>query len=204
MRLSQRFVDTLGPTFLNRLERADFRLERLQAMPLTCYPRHLLCEQEVVLFGKPAKAAFLFGEEGVTILDGNSAPLHDLNEMLPLNLSDDEAVLEYVRLFCSAVHGDDGRFQLVEKLEDLALYNHGDTEALAPLFKPPSLRKAGTEWRLSGTVRYGRNVFTSEFRLEPGGNIEMVDDQPLEVELACGPDRFHLYCRGLPECQEAN
>lgn len=200
VRLSQRFVDTLGPSFLHRFARPDFRLERVHAMPLACYPRHLLCEQEVSLFGEVSAAAFIFGAEGVTILDGNSAPLHDINEALPLSLESEEAVLEYVRLFCSAVHGGEGRFQLLESVADLAPYNHGDVEALAPHVRPPTLQANRADWRVKGSVRYGRHVFQAEFRLERSGNIEMVDDQPLDIELACGPDKFSHLCRGLPEC----
>ena len=202
VRLSQRFVDTLGPSFIARFERSDFRLERLHAMPLTCYPRHLLCEQEVSLFGELTAAAFLFGEEGVTLLDGNSAPLHDLNEAVPLDVESEAAALEYARLFCSAVHGEDGRFQLLESVDDLAPYSFGATEPFAAHVKPPKIERFGADWRVKGTVRYGRHIFLSELRLERGGNIEMVDDTPIEAKLPCGPDSFKLYCRGLPECRE--
>ena len=202
MRLSQRFRDSVGPSFLARFDRAELRLERVRAMPLSCYPRHLLCEQQVMLYGEVTAAAFIFGDEGVTLIDGSSAPLHDLNEALPLNLEDDKSVREYIRLFCSAVHGGDGRFQLIENEEDLAPYLEGDTATFARYVVPTALHKAGDHWRLKGTVRYGRNIFKAEFRLERSGNIEMVDDEPLDVELPSGPDRFNQYFRGLPVGRE--
>lgn len=198
MRLSQRFRDSVGPSFLARFDRTELRLERVRAMPLSCYPRHLLCEQQVMLYGEVTAAAFIFGDEGVTLLDGSSAPLHDLNEAVPLNLANEAFVREYVRLFCSAVHGGDGRFQLIESEDDLLPYADGDTAQFAKHVVPPALHKAGDHWRLKGTVRYGRSLFRAEFRLESSGNIEMVDDEPQEVTLPCGPDRFNQYFRGLP------
>ncbi len=204
MRLSQRFRDTLGPSFLRQFDRSELRLDRVRAMPLSCYPRHLLCEQQITLHGETTAAAFLFGDEGVTLIDGSSAPLHDLNEALPLNLGSEKAVREYIRLFCSAVHGGEGRFQLIESEEDLAPYAFGEMQAFAKYVAPSALHKVGDHWRLSGTVRYGRNIFKAEFRLEASGNMEMVDDEPLGVELPCGPDSFTHNFRGMPDCSPAD
>ncbi|MCG2839421.1 hypothetical protein L6Q21_00325 [Sandaracinobacter sp. RS1-74] len=202
--VTQRFADTLGLSFLRRFKRQEFQLEGLFAMPLACYPRHLLCEQEVTLFGKPAAAAFLFGEDGVTLLDGTSAPIHDLNEELSLSLDSAEAALDYARFFCNVVHGEEGRFQLVEAIEDLAPYNLGETQSLAASLTPSGIEADGGQWRVRGTVRYGRNLFSADFNLQHQGLIEMVDDQPLETELVCGPDSFEHFCRGLPICPEVD
>lgn len=201
LKLRQRYLDSLRMSFLRQFDREDFKVwGPIRATPLACYPRHLLCEIGLKIRGQQMAGAFLFGAEGVVILDGSSEPIHDLNDRLPLQLKTADAALDYARLFGSAVHGDEGRFQLISAATELSPYSREDPSQFDELLSPPEALPEGDEWRVQTVVRYGRTLFRAKFRLQRNGLIEMLEDEMLLTELACGPDRFEFLSRGLPIC----
>jgi hypothetical protein len=201
--LRQRYFDSLKMSFLRQFNRGVFKAAGvLRARPLACYPRHLLCEIGLQIEGEVMASAFLFGAEGVIVLEGSSAPIHKLNRRIGLAIETPEAAQDYAMLFCNAVHGEEGRFHMIQSLGELAPYCKGDLAPLEAMFAPVEVQADGENWRVRGLVRYGRGLFRSEFRLERDGGIEMVEDELLLPELACGPDRFVHMSRGAPICAE--
>jgi hypothetical protein len=203
-KLEQRYVDSLRLSFMRQFGPEEYaRQGGVRAMPLACYQRHLLCEIGLMVRGEPLAGAFLFGAEGVILIDGTSAPLHDLNQRIDLDIDSARAALDYTIFFGSAVHGAEGHFHVLTSADDLAPYNHGDIAPFRSLLKIPEARAQGEDWLIEASVRYGRALFNSKFRLQRSGLIEMIDDELLAGELACGPDRFEWLARGAPVCPPA-
>ena len=203
-KLEQRYIDSLRLSFMRQFGPEEYaRQGGIRAMPLACYPRHLLCEIGLVIRGEPLAGAFLFGAEGVIPIDGTSAPLHDLNQRINLDIASAQAALAYTVFFGSAVHGAEGRFHVLTSADDLAPYNHGDAAPFRSLVKPPLARAQGEHWLIEASVRYGRTLFNTKFQLQRSGLIEMIDDELLTGETACGPDRFEWLARGAPVCPPA-
>ncbi|WP_374386710.1 hypothetical protein [Sandaracinobacter sp.] len=200
-KLEQRYIDSLRPSFLRQFGPGEHeRHGGVRAAPLACYPRHLLCEIGLRIRGEAMVGAFLFGAEGAIPIDGTSMPLHDLNERIGQAVDSADAAIAYTLVFGSAVHGGDGRFHVLGSADDLAPYNNCDTAPFQAIVQPPTARAEGEDWVVDAAARYGRTLFRTRFRIQRSGLIEMIDDEPLGVETACGPDRFQWLARGAPVC----
>jgi hypothetical protein len=170
-------------------EKTNIHPRIVRAMPLVCYVRTLLCEVETVREPDEISiAAFLYGPFGIRLIDGKSAIIHDLNESAGVLLETAEQAATYGRFFCNAVHGDEGRFQVIEAAEQLGDATPADAtrDRLGPMQAEPQ----DDSWRLSGTVRYGNTLFWAAFDLTREGLISMVDDDLLEMFDALPSERF--------------
>lgn len=121
-------------------------------------------------------------------LDGSSTPIHEANEAGPVHV-DEENVLDYLRFFCFFVHGDEGPFLVVEKLDDDA-FDHAKMDDAMKKVLEGSIRPASFEGRnekgelqASGMVLYGDALFAARFSMTENGLIEMVDDEPIAADL---------------------
>ena len=66
----------------------------------------------------PAMRRFVLYKPGdVVVLDWTNEPIYDLNQRVPVYLTD-ENVTDYVRFFFSYVRGRHGRFIITESVED--------------------------------------------------------------------------------------
>ena len=156
---------------------------RVRAMRPRCYPGWILAEVEAVLpDGEAGLLAFLYGPGGITTIDGSSNPIHDLNGTGALAIKEPALALDYLRFFCSAIHGEEGRFQIVESPFDLLPIADAEARA-AVLAASKSLRQASVHggdgtYLGHGSVLYGGSLFHATFSVQPTGNITMVDDEP--------------------------
>jgi hypothetical protein len=178
-------------------EKTNIHPRIVRAMPLVCYARTLLCEVETVREpDEMSIAAFLYGPFGIRLIDGKSATIHDLNESEGVLLETAEQAAAYGRFFCNAVHGDEGRFQVIEAAEQLGDATPADAtrDRLGPMQAEPQ----DDRWRLSGTVRYGNTLFRAAFDLTREGLISMVDDDLLEIIDGLPGERFECPFRICP------
>lgn len=120
-------------------------------------------------------------------LNGASAPLHDVNEVARIKL-DAAAAPHYLRFFCFFCRGDEGPFVIVENARQ---------REIPPLPEPlraqvEELVRPARVWgwdeehgahRISAVVYYSTALFFADFLLKPDGQIEMVRDRPLMVDL---------------------
>lgn len=150
----------------------------------------------------------LFGPDRAELLGGESNPMHEVNELEALVLSNDQ-VSAYVRFFLFFLRGDEGAFALIESKEDLQLESPEGTgasgedqadvqarldelrEQVTPLSTPEPDGQGG--WALSATMVYDNSLFGVELIVAPDGTVEMADDQPI-AELdgisAAGPSQL--------------
>ena len=169
---------------------ADWSVDRVRVRALSCYEDTVLVEMGGHAgFGRPGLINVLVHENGMALLNGRSAIIHDLNEELAPLLTTPLQRLDYVQLFMNWVHADEGRFQPVGREQELLsrLLPGADASALISLLVPfeefdPS-PKNETIARFSGTVLYGASLFRSVMALSSGGLMEMIDDEPLATDL---------------------
>lgn len=154
-------------------------IERLRALPLTFYPDWFLVEG-LARYAMDQAGVFrmLIGPTDMLLLDGTSPPIHHLNTRA-LKLGDSATTNQYLRFFCGVVHGDEGPFSIVERPGMIAM-NPALTEeqrlkALASI--KPIRRSTGARADIrTAAVIYGTALFRSQFRVRPGGLVEMLDD----------------------------
>jgi AAA+ superfamily predicted ATPase len=160
---------------------------------LPFYTQHLLVE---LVFRNGAATEYVFGLDGpdrTMLLDGTSAPIHGTNEAESLALTD-ETVEDYVRFFFFFVRSDADAFVLIESPEDIKLLAPHDTDGgqrelapaarlrdvrghLAPLRTSAKDDRDG--WLVQCAVAYDGSLFAAELEVSPGGEVQMVDDDPI-------------------------
>lgn len=173
------------------------------AMPLICYPDCLLCEVQAGDGPGDQRlahsvATFIYGPDGVSAITGDSSVFHDLNESGRLSILGIPSLLEYVRLFSSGTHGEEGRFEILESSEQLewAEPAQGAARHAIAIVGPKAQLLADGNWRADVTIRYGVSVFSSVMNVDKSGALEMLDDEilasalPLVEEDFVGPFRF--------------
>ena len=180
-------------------------IDRVRLRPLSCYEDSVLIELGGYSeLGLPGLINIISHDDGLVLMDGSSAHIHELNLSLPPRLETLHQQTEYLSLFMNWVHGEEGRFQPVGNETDLSsrmlsgamldLANH----ELAPLAPTEAENADNGLSYFSGTVLYGSSLFRAVMALSRHGMVEMVDDEemvgglPVRQEFLDGP---LLYCR---------
>jgi hypothetical protein len=178
-------------------EKVNMLPKAVRAMPLRCYAQTLLCEVETVRdLEALSTAAFLFGPFGIRIINGSSAMLHDLNEAVGVVLDTPDQAAAYCRFFCSAVHGDLGRFEAIEAEDQLGMVALSDDTRNR--IGPIRAVAEGDKWQLATVVRYDNALFWCEFRLDRDGLIVMTTNDPLDLIELPVAESFDFPFRRLP------
>ena len=168
---------------------ASVAVLRARRAQLPFYKDHELID--LLLHGVPgvSRAMLLHGKSHTQWLDGQSAPIHVVNELESLQLTEATA-LDYVRFFLFAMRGDQGAFVLIEDPGEISFEVTGKRarkdEQASHLSE---VRKKCTPLRLDGrtddgrfraraTIAYAGGLFASVFAVKQDGEIEMLDDEP--------------------------
>lgn len=133
--------------------------------------------------------------EPAQVLDGTSEVLHKLNRKLAqpdsyLNLQGEEQILDYLRLFCAYVWGDEGSFSIVTSFgEKKQPYTEADLKAgsgtlptFAELDMPDpqsGIRITHRPALIDAHTRYANHLFKATYKIESGGSISMTGDEQL-------------------------
>ncbi len=120
-------------------------------------------------------------------LNGTSPPIHEVNAKAPVKITDDN-VLEYLRFFCFFVRGEEGPFLIAEDMNDT--YVPKDLDPKTQSVIEGTIRPATYEGRndkgfflCDAVVYYSNALFIANFAVQPGGMIEMIDDEPIAADL---------------------
>ncbi len=118
-------------------------------------------------------------------LNGTSPPIHDLNSKVPITITDDN-VLEYLRFFCFFVRGEEGPFYIAETMDDPNMPEDQATRSVVGGTIRPATYEGKNEkgyYLCDAVVFYSNALFIANFEIQPGGMIEMLDDEPIAGEL---------------------
>ena len=178
---------------------------------LSFYEDHRLVELAVLRENTMEHVFVLAGPHGVVWLNGDSAPIHIVNDAEELRLTP-EVVTDYLRFFLYFLRSDGSAFVPVETPEEVTPGvgseepsnpaagagggsggdDQGDTgdggdegalslEAARNCARPLELEPGGGDgpWRFNATLAYQGGLFLASFAVEPNGEVEMVDDDPV-------------------------
>ncbi len=173
----------------------------------SCYPDLRLVDLQISAEGADTLlVSALISATGAVLLDGTSRRFHHVNSVA-LNIQTDTAQEEYLRLFCTFVHADNGPFQIVTDVGDIPF---SETEARSSLperasyiatpvpFVSPQKNSHG----LSATVLYGDVLLGANFVVHDTGMVDMVDDDLIAEDLAILRRRYNGITRSpLKELQ---
>ncbi|MBN8520594.1 MAG: hypothetical protein J0L77_01680 [Alphaproteobacteria bacterium] len=120
-------------------------------------------------------------------LNGTSPPIHEVNQKAPIKITEDN-VLEYLRFFCFFVRGEEGPFLIAENMSDPYMPKNMDDKTRSVI--EGTVRPATYEGRnekgfylCDAVVFYSNALFIANFAVQPGGMIEMIDDEPIAADL---------------------
>jgi ATP-dependent Zn protease len=165
-----------------------------RSSPLPFYKAHLLMELQFVRDHGTERAFALDGPRGTAWLNGSSEPMHATNEAESLALTD-ATVANYTRFFFYFLRADEGAFVLIESNDEIGsaedaghtTQEEGDEDEVLTLEtarrKAHRLEVSGLDatgrWLVDATVAYDGVLYSMTAAVEPDGNIEMTDDDPI-------------------------
>ena len=121
-------------------------------------------------------------------LNGTSPPIHEVNTKAPVRITEGN-VLDYLRFFCFFVRGEEGPFLISESMDDPYMPKNMDAQTRAAIegtIRPASYEGKNEQgfYLCDGVVFYSNALFIANFAVQPGGMIEMLDDDPIATNLS--------------------
>ncbi|WP_179468207.1 nSTAND1 domain-containing NTPase [Mycolicibacterium vinylchloridicum] len=156
---------------------------------LSFYEAHRIVELELARDDDVVATIFVLdGPNGPLWLNGDSAPIHEINEAESLMLTD-SAVADYIRFFFFFLRADDGAFVIVESGDeiqpgDILVDGPGDVLTLEEARQKarPMVnhgRDATNRWEARLTVAYFGELFRVSISVTTGGFVQMGRDEPI-------------------------
>lgn len=120
-------------------------------------------------------------------LNGTSPPIHEVNAKAPIKVNEDN-VLDYLRFFCFFVRGEEGPFLISEHIEDPYIPKAVDDKTrmvIEGTVRPCTYEGRNEQgyYLCDAVVYYSNALFIANFAVQPGGMIEMLDDEPIAADL---------------------
>ena len=134
------------------------------------------------------QATWFIGHQGIFyLLDGNSEPLHRVNALAPVRISD-QNYIEYLKFFCTFVYTEGATFRIIENLQDLEVYGPappGFDQAVMPYLRPVTIYQRAQQGEIfsTATLVYQHALYTVKFKLQMDGQVEMLSDDKIPVDL---------------------
>lgn len=179
------FVDRINPVG----DRYELNLDTLE-----CHRRPLPWYDSVELIQlrdktlRPAKLVLCYLRNGEDLywLNGTSPPIHEVNAKAPVKINE-QNVADYLRYFCFFVRGEEGPFYVLEDAADPLLPTKEPAlrtvaEGTARPISFDGMNKQGY-YLLNAVIYYSNAIFLAQFAVQPGGMIEMVEDEPIAADL---------------------
>ncbi len=120
-------------------------------------------------------------------LNGTSPPIHEVNAKAPIKITE-ENVIEYLKFFCFFVRGEEGPFLIAEDMNDPYIPREVDARTQSVIegtVRPASYEGQNDKgaFLCDAVVFYSNALFIANFAVQPGGMIEMLDDEPIAADL---------------------
>jgi hypothetical protein len=131
----------------------------------------------------PLERFVVSGPDRDTVLNFTNEAVYALNEAVPLSLTE-STVEEYVRFFFAHVQGPQGRFLIVDGVDDIGWIEDpppAARKAVGGMIAPLSLRAVHKDGRfeLEGCMTFRDALFKATIMVAPDGRIALEDESIL-------------------------
>jgi TPR repeat protein len=182
-----------------RLKEEGWDLERVRVLPLRFYDEAVL--HEIELRREDERGVFDYvrigsgTESAIWAINGSSASVHQLNAEARLRVGSIHQAVDYMRFYIGAIQADEGRFQVVEQVDDLLWIdpspNGEGRDAVAGKLRLLDIFEDDEGgWLGSGTVVYGSGVYDADFEVLESGMVNMLNDTPIATDLPIHAESF--------------
>ncbi|NOG86062.1 MAG: hypothetical protein D8M57_19375 [Candidatus Scalindua sp. AMX11] len=139
------------------------------------------------------------GQPKLTLLNGTSPSIHQLNEELPIRLSKYN-VYNYLKFFCTFVHGEEGAFNIIDEIDQIHWLEDAERKKCNKFIQfvlnkdctEPEEKKEDDNvfWSCRTLVKYSHALFLANWRIKASGMIEMQNDLPIIANLSSNTEIF--------------
>jgi hypothetical protein len=162
------------------LSRPDLTIRRADQCPLS-FSNGSLYQAHIDLAGRAGAIDFWSDGETALLFDGSSAPIHKLfgggNE------------IPYLTLYCSALRGANGRFEIVDPADrDAAKAIHAKDPAIS--LTAPAAADVDGQPGYTAYLIYGDRLYLSRLRMDASGGVDMLPGEPLLTGVGIRQEAF--------------
>ena len=129
----------------------------------------------------PQHRYVLYKEDDIIVLNWSNEPIYALNERLPITLNDTN-ITDYVRFFFAYVRGKQGRFVIVENVDDINWREEPPVaarKAIGTMLEPIHIfnkEKDGT-YHLECCLVFKDSLFKSKIEIKTNGLVTLYDEE---------------------------
>lgn len=183
IKLEKKDVETLLPRFEKYFEGAHFTEKDtvILSQKSGFYPGYIFYDIADYHAVPSLHRYVVAKDDDVTVLDFTNEPLYALNKKAPLTL-DDANVADYVRFFFEYVRGRDGRFIIVDSVDDIAWTEDPPAavrKAVNDIVEPLhafSRDKSGA-YHLLACMTFKDSLFRCKIEVQPDGTVLVYDEE---------------------------
>ncbi|MCK6417723.1 MAG: hypothetical protein L6Q57_02140 [Alphaproteobacteria bacterium] len=172
----------------------DTQTARVMALPLPFYPGLRLLEISATQTTAPARRFVIEGKSLVVPLNYTNEPIYALNDSYPISLTK-RNVEDYARFFLAFVRGPQGRFLLVDNVDDIPWKEEPPPQArkaIAKLIRPLTLLKQNNKghFALEACLVFINGLFQCQIDISPSGHVRIYDETLLLEDMPVLDDTF--------------
>jgi len=164
------------------------------------YPAACHCELRFETAAGIGLSDVLISEQGHTLLDGSGRSIHDFSAAHALALHSKTQAADYMRFFCRGIADNGDTFAAITTAEDIHWRDDAPEKLVADIsfaVRPPRLVWRGSHWIADALLLHRTDLSAARFKMTLDGNIVMLADKRLFIELPVYREEFSKGVRVL-------
>lgn len=128
---------------------------------------------------------FISSPSSLLKLDGTQEAIKEANDTFGLFLTK-ENVIRYASFFFSMLQTPDGKFKLIETVEDIPFSSAIEDEllhSLSELISPPTVKQEEDGFLITASILYGQTLYDAEVTVSKTGTVEIRNEEPVYDDL---------------------
>lgn len=138
----------------------------------------------------------IYKGEDIVVLDWTNEKIYALNDRLPIKL-DENNIIDYVRFFFNYVRGKQGRFIIVENVDDINWREEpppAALKAIGQMLEPVSIfsKDDNGTFHLVACVIFRDSLFKSKIEVKSNGIVSLYDEELIVEDMPIVEDTVGL------------
>ncbi len=166
----------------------------VMAHDMAFYPGYRFLDIADHSISPPMQRFVIYNPEDVVVLDWSNEPIYELNNKLPIQITD-ENIGDYVRFFFTYVRGRHGRFMVTENVDDINWKEEpppAARKAISKMLAPIEIKEKSDTgiYRLEARVMFKDSLFKTDIYVKPDGAISLTEEELLIEDMPVLDDVF--------------
>ncbi len=176
---TEELLNQVGPHF----EGGEFNKDNavILAQDFSFYPGYRFLDVANFENVPPQHRYVLYKSDDIIVLDWTNEPIYVLNDKLPIELNDNN-IIDYARFFFAYIRGKQGRFVIVENVDDINWREEPPVaarKAIGSMLEPMHIfnkEKDGT-YHLDICLIFKDSLFKSKVEIKVNGLVTLYDEE---------------------------